>query len=322
MASETIVAVFSTLGEAERAIGDLVEAGVPSTSIKHYARDDATTSDAIGESATETHQHHGFWAWLTGQENSTDHHDVYDRSIQSGRTVVTVVAEARIADEVHAILERHHPVELDDQESTHGAAGSGLAGGQVGSAMPASRTAPGMMASGTTGVGYEDTAGAPYAEAGGPAAARPGFEPRVATARDDTRTGDTEEVIPLAEETLEVGKREVGRGSTRIRRYTVERPVEEQIRLRDETVSVSRRPVTGATDIGADAFRDREITVTESREEAVVGKTSRVVEEVVVQKGVREHTETIKDSVRREEVEIDGPEGRAVDTDRTPGRPL
>ena len=120
-------------------------------------------------------------------------------------------------------------------------------------------------------------------------------------------------MIPLSEETLQVGKREVDRGSTRIRRFVVERPVDEQIRLRNETVSVFRRPVTGAATVGADAFRDHEIVVTETAEEAVVGKTAHVVEEVVVQKGVQERVETVHDTVRREEIEIEGPNGRTLD---------
>jgi stress response protein YsnF len=44
--------------------------------------------------------------------------------------------------------------------------------------------------------------------------------------------------------------------------------------------------------------------MTETDEEAVVSKTARVKEEVVVRKDVRERTETVHDTVRREDVEI------------------
>jgi len=114
-------------------------------------------------------------------------------------------------------------------------------------------------------------------------------------------------VLSLSEESLAVGKRQVDRGTTRVRRYVVERPVEEQIRLRNETVSVFRRPVTANATVGADAFTDRVITMTETDEEAVVAKSAHVVEEVVIQKGVEEHVETVRDTLRREEVEIAGP---------------
>jgi stress response protein YsnF len=59
-----------------------------------------------------------------------------------------------------------------------------------------------------------------------------------------TRPATTaDHTIQLAEEALSVGKRAVNRGTTRIRRYVVETPVEEQVTLRTETVSVDRRPV-------------------------------------------------------------------------------
>ena len=117
-------------------------------------------------------------------------------------------------------------------------------------------------------------------------------------------TGD--EKIALVEERLIVGKRAVAGGSVRVRSYVVETPVQEQVSLRDETVSIERRPadrpLTGAD--GA-AFRDRTIEATETDQEAVVAKTARVTEEVVVRKGVEERVETIRDTVRRTEVEVE-----------------
>ena len=45
--------------------------------------------------------------------------------------------------------------------------------------------------------------------------------------------------------------------------------------------------------------------MTETAEEAVVGKTARVVEEVVVGKTATDRTETVTDTVRRTDVEVD-----------------
>ena len=359
MASETIVAVFSNPSQAEAAISDLVASGVPSSSIKHYARDGEVGDTDMVATGDTTHHRHGFWAWLTGQENTTDEqHDIYDRSVQSGRTVVTVVSDGSNIDAIYSTLERHEPLDLDDHDAT-GAAGAGYAPGQGAGVTPVAalgQGAPGYATSGspviapTTNVvsstgatgtepGLQSTAGAAGTEPGlrsttDVAGTEPGlrstattqpegtFASRTATDQDTTRTGNTEQVIPLSEETLQVGKREIDRGTTRIRRYTVERPVEEQIRLRDETVSVFRRPVTGSDTVGQDAFRDREVVMTESQEEAVVGKSARVVEEVVIQKGVTEHVETVRDTVRRDEVEIEGPAGRGIETTGKPGSTL
>ena len=81
------------------------------------------------------------------------------------------------------------------------------------------------------------------------------------------RTGTTqtggEEVIPIVEEQLSVGKRQVERGGVRVRSYVVETPVEESVRLRDETINVERRRVDRpAGDITGDAFRERTIELT------------------------------------------------------------
>ena len=86
--------------------------------------------------------------------------------------------------------------------------------------------------------------------------------------------------LQLSEESLVVGKRLVNRGGTRIRRYVVETPVEEQVSLHDERVIVDRHPVADGRAVDANAFadNDRVIEMTETTEQAVVGKTARVVE--------------------------------------------
>ncbi len=253
MASETIVAVFDTETHAEAAIADLVAQGVPSSAIQHYSKTASNTAGGDVTIAEQNKPQGGFWSWLTGEE-AHDHNTLYDRSIETGGTVVTVITDDRMGEKVVSLLQAHSPVDLEERGEQFG----------LGSAtMPAANTA--------------------------------------ATAGKDA------EVMALSEESLEVGKRQVDRGTTRLRRYVVERPVEEQIRLRDETVTVFRRPVSGTATVGADAFTDKTIEVRETAEEAMVAKTSRVVEEVVVQKGINEHTETVRDTLRHDEVEVTGP---------------
>jgi stress response protein YsnF len=74
----------------------------------------------------------------------------------------------------------------------------------------------------------------------------------------------------LAEESLAVGKRAVSGGTTRVRRYVVETPVEEQVALQDEKVVVDRRPVTGGQPVAT--FTDKIIEMTETHEEPVISK--------------------------------------------------
>ena len=125
-----------------------------------------------------------------------------------------------------------------------------------------------------------------------------------------SETNEREEVIPLAEEQVEIGKRRVDH-ATRIRRYVVETPVERQVSLRDETAVIERRrPVEGASP-GAGAFEERTVEVHTSSEQPEVTKTANIAEEVVVHKTVTERPETIRETVRKEQVEVikDDPTG-------------
>jgi hypothetical protein len=115
-----------------------------------------------------------------------------------------------------------------------------------------------------------------------------------------------ETVIPTAREELQVGKREVEDARQyRIRRYTVERPVEEQVELRSETVEIERR-APGATGVASgQPFEDKIVEVTERREEPVVSKQMRPGEDVVVRKSEDRRTETVRDTVRESKVDVD-----------------
>jgi uncharacterized protein (TIGR02271 family) len=115
-----------------------------------------------------------------------------------------------------------------------------------------------------------------------------------------------EEVIPVYEEQLKVGKRVVEQGSVRVRVYTVEHPVQEGVNLREERVAVERRPADrAASGMPGEAFQDRTIDVTTHREEPVIAKEARVKEEVVVRNQADQRTETVHDTVRQTEVEVD-----------------
>ena len=112
--------------------------------------------------------------------------------------------------------------------------------------------------------------------------------------------------IPVIQEELRVGKREVEGGGVRVRTRVVERPVEEAVRLREERVNVERRPVNRpVSEADLNAFREGTFELRERSEEAVVDKTARVVEEVAVNKEVAERTETVRDTVRSTDVDVE-----------------
>jgi uncharacterized protein (TIGR02271 family) len=114
-----------------------------------------------------------------------------------------------------------------------------------------------------------------------------------------------EEVLRLAEEQLNVGKRMFETGTTRVRRFVTERPVEAQVNLHEEHAKVVRRAVTDPNYIADIDWSDKEYTVTETAEQPVVSKTARVVEEIAVGREGSERTETVRDTVRRQQAEIE-----------------
>jgi uncharacterized protein (TIGR02271 family) len=127
---------------------------------------------------------------------------------------------------------------------------------------------------------------------------------RLAESRVRSEPGQSER-IPVVEEDIKVGKRAVERGGVRVRSYVVEQPFEELVRLRDETIRVERRPVADTAPAGGDAFKERSFEMRERDEEAVVEKSARVKEEVVVSKDVGERTEQVRDKIRRTQVDVE-----------------
>ena len=89
------------------------------------------------------------------------------------------------------------------------------------------------------------------------------------------------------------------------------------VNLREEHINVERRAVNRpatAADFAAGSGAVFELNAT--GEEAVVGKTSHVVEEVLVGKQSSEHTQAIHDTVRKTEVDVENLPGEIVKTDR------
>ena len=118
--------------------------------------------------------------------------------------------------------------------------------------------------------------------------------------------GEGEIRVPVVEEQLQVGKREVDLGEVEIRRRVVEEQRMVPVTLRREEVTVQEvdtpdRPLRP----GEDVFSEGTIRVAVHGEEAVVAKEAIVTGEVVVEKGVETEQRQVSDTVRRTEVEFD-----------------
>jgi uncharacterized protein (TIGR02271 family) len=121
-----------------------------------------------------------------------------------------------------------------------------------------------------------------------------------ADADDSTRR------LPVIEQELALGTRIMQRGGVRVFTRIVDTPVEEQVQLREEHAQVERRPVDRpATEADFAAMKEDSMEIRETREEAVVAKRAHVTEEVEVGKRATERTETVRDSVRHTEVDVD-----------------
>src|SRR5688572_10122845 len=120
-----------------------------------------------------------------------------------------------------------------------------------------------------------------------------------------------ERTLPVTEEELVVGKRDVERGGVRIYSRVVEQPVRQSVDLEEEHVDVQRRPVDRPA--SGDAFREQSFEMQERAEEPVVDKRARVVEEVTVGKTRGKKTRTVQDTVRKTDVHVErysGPDRR------------
>jgi uncharacterized protein (TIGR02271 family) len=133
----------------------------------------------------------------------------------------------------------------------------------------------------------------------------------------DITSNESTSSIPIIEENLNVGKRQVQTGGARLRSRIIERPVEESLRLREEHVRVERTSVDRpATDADFQNFQEGTIEIVESAEVPVVSKEARVVEEISLNKDVDEREETIRDTVRSTEVDIEKLDKDDLNTNR------
>jgi stress response protein YsnF len=194
--------------------------------------------------------------------------NLYAEGVRRGGTMVTVTTREEHADEAVQIMNRFHPVDIDERAR--------------------------MWRSEKWN--RFDPKGQPYTQSD--------FErERKRYTTDTRREGGKLEVV---EEELRVGKREVDRERLRIHTYISERPVDETVELRKEHIEVQRRKVDRpATEADLTHREEETYEVTASSEEPVVQKRARVVEEVDVHKNVEMEKRIIHDKLRRKDVDIE-----------------
>lgn len=266
----TVVAVFDQYSHALAAKTDLTQLGVADKdfSISGHQSSQGTTEAArdAADDRSVGERVADFFKSLFGSEDSEGHADRYSEAVKRGGYVLTVYVDDshEWGEIISDTLDRHGAIDIEEREQQW--------------------RAQGWAGRGTQSV--DQTGNAERAEA--------------------SKEQRGEQVIPVIDEELQVGKREVERGGARVFTHTTERPVEQDVTLREERTVVERRPVdrpaTSAELEGAQ--QDNTVEVRETVEEPVVSKTPKVVEEVTLGKEVKHRTQTVKDSVKRTDVEV------------------
>src|SRR5215469_14587302 len=267
MAYETLVAVFDTPENTKAAVEALKTGGFHDDDISVFDRDRLSAGkSAISKDVKEA----GLWHRLFGNDLYRHEAAVFGQTIDRGGTVLSLrVLDNEVA-QATGILDLHKPVDVQDR-----AIAAGIA--------PATK-----VISAAKAIAAEVPIETPQKVA---------VTPAVAATHN--------EVLRLAEEQLEVGRRMVETGATRVRRFTTEREVSADVTLHEEHAEVLRRALSEPVKIDQLDWSDREIEAVETAERALVSKTARVVEEVALKKVGTDHIETVHEKLRRQQAEVE-----------------
>ncbi|WP_313697682.1 YsnF/AvaK domain-containing protein [Pantoea sp.] len=266
MAQEKIVTLFDSAIQAEAAKRNLVKAGFSD-------RDISLISGERLQQEGQSIRHPSLWQRLFGHDVDKEEADVYTKAMDKGGVVLTIRTEEEKLARAMTILHSHDSVDVPSRMQS-------------------------SVGNGTTAPGINPTAGKQFA---GETNDRPAEPLRTSLTGDESEA----DILRLAEEQVEVGKRLVSEGSTRVRRYTVTDTVSEDISLHEQHADIFRRSVNEPALAGEVDWSEKTVEVAETHEQPVINKTTHVKEEVVVRTDGSDRTETINDTVRRQEVDID-----------------
>ena len=301
MAKQTITAVFDTRAHAEIAVQSLRDVGIPPADMTLSPENARDEFDAARSYSTATEPRKtGFMASLENLFGGYEDQATYAEGVRRGGTLLTAHVDDAHIDRAVSLLEQHGAVDLEEREETWRT--EGWTGGTTGGAM----VTTGVVGAGAAGLAMTEAAPATTVVTNETRTAGVAQTAMAAIPSRTAPTGGTDEVLQVVEERLNVGKRAVSRGKVRLHTYVVEEQVSQDITLRDETVTIDRRAVDRPiAALDADAFKERTIEMEEIDEEAVVGKTARVVEEIGIRKDATERTETVRDTVRSTKVDVE-----------------
>lgn len=278
---KTVIGLFERKDEAMRAFSQLLAEG--------YARADLDilTNDDRDDDPKLARMH----SWVPRPDV-----EIYLAGVRDGGTIVTAnVGDSAVA-RAASILGSFDMVNISKRAAQLAAKVPAAAAAAIGTVGPA---ATGAAAKAATTAARAATVPVDLPKQTPAMATRPPAE----IALTDAARNDN--VLEVIEEDLAVGKQQVERGRMRIYNVVTEHEVAKNVSLKDETIRVQRRPVSRAVAIDPNIFKPRSFEMVEMDEIAQVKKTARVVEEVALGKDVIDKVETIKETLRRQDVQVE-----------------
>ncbi|SPJ32546.1 hypothetical protein [Kushneria phyllosphaerae] len=196
MEEQLVVAVYDTEANADAAMQDLRNAGIPESAINRHAQTEHDS--AVSHEASEEEKKPSFWQRLFGKHDHSEDTSAYDRNVERGATVIAVRALVADLDRIEDILERHDPVDIDEKSVEH-------------------RDGEGLTGSMGAGTAPKVTSGHDNAHA------------------DPAMLADREAPLPLSEDDLVTGQHDGERSTpSRVRRHNVDAPWDDNDAPRDE----------------------------------------------------------------------------------------
>jgi uncharacterized protein (TIGR02271 family) len=135
----------------------------------------------------------------------------------------------------------------------------------------------------------------------------------------DTSGRTTDDAMTRSEEELRVGTTERESGRVRLQKYVVEEDVTQTVPVRREEVRVEREPITDANRddaVDGPSISEEEHEVVLHEEEVVAEKRAVPKERIRLEKDVSTEEETVSETVRKEQIDVDGDRDGDRDRDR------
>jgi len=213
----------------------------------------------------------------------------YDKSVV--KDAPKMDPDGRLSQEEESELYRHYGLDYSDARSDTGLAEGGTTG--------TTDTADTTTTTGTTGRDADYATTDTTGERGGPGR--------------DVSGPNTDDAMTRSEEKLRVGTAERETGRVRLKKYIVEDEVTQTVPVRREEVRVEREPITDANVGDATSgpeLSEEEHEVTLHAEEPIAEKRVVPKERVRLDKDVETSEETVAETVRKEQVDVDGDRDR------------